>query len=101
MNGLYSTGLAHSIRSIADIPIGALQAELIRRQDGQDAGEDQKPSCGSTRSGTYNTPIHVMALFLILVLSTLGMDLVMLVFVPPCTVVTDTNWPMQHVHSQS
>lgn len=45
-----------------------LQAELQRRQDGS-----TKPACGTEgRGGTYNTGIHVFALFLILGLSTLG-----------------------------
>ncbi|KAL4902488.1 Zinc/iron permease [Aspergillus multicolor] len=33
---------------------------------------DRQPACGSTKGGAYNTPLHVMALFLILVLSTLA-----------------------------
>lgn len=74
---MYPTDLSRTIRSISDIPIAALRAELVRRRDGQDAGEEQQSSCGSTRSGAYNTPVHVMALFLILVLSTLGMDWVL------------------------
>lgn len=35
-----------------------------------------KPQCGSTVDmGPYNTPLHVGALFLILILSTCGMGL--------------------------
>lgn len=51
-----------------DIPTSLLQAELNRRQIGTD-----RPACG-TRGATqaYNTPLHVFALFLILILSTLG-----------------------------
>lgn len=97
-NGCESTGLSHRIRSISDIPIAALQAELVRRRDGQDASEEEQPSCGSTRSGAYNTPVHVMALFLILVLSTLGMGSKSL-FLPGSgkkkrTAVTDPEWPI-------
>lgn len=57
---------------ISDIPAAVLRAELVRRNEVGDA-DDEKATCGSTRSGAYNTPAHVMALFLILVLSTLGM----------------------------
>ncbi|KAL4784287.1 UV radiation resistance protein and autophagy-related subunit 14-domain-containing protein [Aspergillus varians] len=45
--------------------------ELSRRNMYRDS-DDTKPTCGSNKQGTYNTPIHVMALFLILVLSTLA-----------------------------
>jgi hypothetical protein len=45
-----------------------LRAELWRRD-----GELNKPACGSGgRRGSYNTSLHVGALFLILTLSTLG-----------------------------
>lgn len=52
----------------SELPTVLLQAELARRQDG-----DSKPECGSggTR-GSYNTPLHVAALIIILVLSTAG-----------------------------
>jgi len=58
------------IQSWTDIPTAILQAELAKRQD---AAEIEKPACGSKTRGNYNTPIHVGALVLILVLSTLGM----------------------------
>ena len=50
------------------LPIELLHAEISRRQDAP-----YKPACGTTgEKGTYNMPGHVFALFLILVLSTLG-----------------------------
>ena len=50
------------------VPLQLLHAELQRRQA---AGE--KPECGTKgRRGAYNTSLHVFALILILVLSTLG-----------------------------
>ena len=67
----YRTGVLRNVPSISDIPAAILRAELARRNEVRD--EDVgKATCGSTRSGAYNTPAHVMALFLILVLSTLG-----------------------------
>src|SRR4051794_3662816 len=54
--------------SLHNLPLSLLHAELQRRQD-----KDYKPSCGtSTQRGSYNLPLHVFALFLILILSTLG-----------------------------
>ncbi|KIX92840.1 uncharacterized protein Z520_11503 [Fonsecaea multimorphosa CBS 102226] len=54
--------------SLSRLPLDLLHAELQRRQDAP-----AKPACGSEgRRGTYNTGIHVFALFLILVLSTLA-----------------------------
>ncbi|KAF2118425.1 Zinc/iron permease [Lophiotrema nucula] len=53
--------------SWTDVPTHLLRAELQRRQD------DAKPACGTKGGrGSYNTPIHVFALFLILGLSTLA-----------------------------
>jgi hypothetical protein len=57
------------IQSWTDIPTALLQAELAKRQD---ATAPPKPVCGSKTLGTYNTPIHVGALVLILTLSTIG-----------------------------
>lgn len=52
---------------LASFPLDALLAELERR--------DEKPSCGTrSKQGSYNTGIHVFALFLILALSTLGRE---------------------------
>ncbi|OBT43324.1 hypothetical protein VE00_06868 [Pseudogymnoascus sp. WSF 3629] len=45
----------------------ALLAELARRQE-----EGERPACGSAQAGDYNTPAHVGALVLILVLSIAG-----------------------------
>ncbi|KAI1622649.1 Zinc/iron permease [Exophiala viscosa] len=48
------------------LPLELLHAELSRRQD-------EKPVCGSTGNhGTYNTGLHVLAIFIILGLSTLA-----------------------------
>lgn len=53
---------------MSNIPLGLLRAELTRRQDAAD-----RPVCGSGgRKESYNTPLHVIALALILGLSTLG-----------------------------
>lgn len=65
--------LRRNFPSLLEIPNAVLKAELARR--GENGEADEKPECGSKRQGAYNTPIHVMALFLILVLSTLGMRL--------------------------
>ncbi|KAL4888120.1 Zinc/iron permease [Aspergillus ambiguus] len=56
---------------ISEIPYAVLRAELDRRSERRDVDED-KTTCGSKDRGAYNTPIHVMALFLILILSTLA-----------------------------
>jgi hypothetical protein len=73
--------------SLTDIPLALLRAELERRTaaEGQGGGgglvgraADDNGSdgakCGSSLPGgsSYNTPAHVAALFLILILSTLG-----------------------------
>lgn len=50
-----------------------LRAELDRRMGGSDAASDApRPECGSGKRGTYETGLHVFALFLILIISTLG-----------------------------
>ncbi|KAL3448881.1 Zinc/iron permease [Aspergillus insuetus] len=56
---------------LSGIPDALLQDELYRRNVYRDT-EEAKPTCGSNKQGAYNTPVHVMALFLILVLSTLA-----------------------------
>ncbi|OJD16139.1 hypothetical protein AJ78_03667 [Emergomyces pasteurianus Ep9510] len=65
--------------SLTDIPLAILRAELERRgYVGSRAGDgvaDDNTSDGSTcgsgvRTGSYNTPLHVAALVLILILST-------------------------------
>jgi zinc transporter 1/2/3 len=56
--------------SWSDLPTSVLRAELLRRQANN---HDERPACGT--AGTtkdYNMPLHVFALVLILVLSTLG-----------------------------
>jgi len=54
--------------SLIGISTDILRAELmIRQQD-----ETFRPECGSGAKGVYNTPFHVAALFLILILSILG-----------------------------
>lgn len=59
---------ARSTSQWLDFPTSVLQAELLRRQD-----TAERPACGSgTSSRRYNTPLHVFALFLILILSTLA-----------------------------
>ncbi|SPO02371.1 related to low affininty zinc transporter [Cephalotrichum gorgonifer] len=46
-------------------------AELSKRQHGGNTDDAPKPQCGSTaNAGSYNTALHVGALFLILILST-------------------------------
>lgn len=53
--------------NLASMAPSALFAELARRQS------DERPQCGSgINTRTYNTPLHVFALILILVLSTLA-----------------------------
>ncbi|KAJ5872073.1 uncharacterized protein N7529_004426 [Penicillium soppii] len=59
--------IPRALSAISDIPDAVLKAELLRR----DISSDDTPACGSKSRGAYNTPLHVMALFLILVLSTL------------------------------
>jgi solute carrier family 39 (zinc transporter), member 1/2/3 len=50
-----------------DLPTSILSAELARRAE--------RPACGSEAGKHgYNTPAHVVALFIILLLSTLGED---------------------------
>jgi hypothetical protein len=63
------TDLKRALSALADIPDTILKAELLRR----DGASDDTPACGSKQRGVYNTPLHVMALFLILILSTFGM----------------------------
>ncbi|KAJ5205640.1 hypothetical protein N7491_003731 [Penicillium cf. griseofulvum] len=58
--------LKRALSAISEIPDALLRAELLRR----DGASDGTPACGSKERGAYNTPLHVMALFLILGLST-------------------------------
>ncbi|KAG9541639.1 zinc-regulated transporter 2, partial [Aureobasidium melanogenum] len=62
--------------SWSDIPTSALRAELLRRQ----AVDHDRPTCGTTGTANdYNMPLHVFALVLILVLSTLACSFPILV----------------------
>lgn len=53
--------------SWSHVPTEALLTELSRRDNGQ-----PRPQCGSDQRGSYDTAMHVFALFLILVLSCLA-----------------------------
>ncbi|KFA72954.1 hypothetical protein S40288_05089 [Stachybotrys chartarum IBT 40288] len=53
--------------SWSSIPTDLLLAELSRRQQ-----DSERPACGSRERGWYDTAAHVVALFLILALSTIG-----------------------------
>jgi len=56
---------------ISSIPLSLLRAELTRRQ--QPDASSTRPACGSGGAHhAYNLPLHVAALFLILLLSTLA-----------------------------
>lgn len=56
--------------SIQSISIDVLRAELQRRAS---ENGDVKPACGTTgRRGSYNVPVHIFAVFLILIISFLG-----------------------------
>ena len=57
--------------TLSNVPLELLRTELYRRQEDGSA----KPECGSAKKGGYNTGVHVFALFLILILSTLGKSL--------------------------
>ena len=48
-----------------------LQAELARRMGNSDPSAP-RPVCGSGKRGNYETGLHIFALFLILLISTLG-----------------------------
>ncbi|KAL3438590.1 Zinc/iron permease [Aspergillus tetrazonus] len=54
------------------IPNAVLPQEEQHRRNIYRDSSDGKSSCGSIKQGAYNTSLHVMALFLILVLSTLA-----------------------------
>ncbi|KAK3392872.1 Zinc/iron permease [Podospora didyma] len=57
--------------SWSSIPTELLRAELSKRDDGNGAGS-QQPECGSGKRGHYDKGLHVLALFVILFLSTLA-----------------------------
>lgn len=59
--------------SWTSVPTHLLLAELERRHGPGNSNPDaEKPACGSGDRGTYDTPLHVFALFLILTLSCLA-----------------------------
>ncbi|KAH8682097.1 Zinc/iron permease [Xylariales sp. PMI_506] len=62
-------GIARDI-SWSSIPTDILLAELSKRQDADSPKE--RPACGTTERGAYDTPLHVFALILILALSTIA-----------------------------
>ncbi|KAL5333220.1 UV radiation resistance protein and autophagy-related subunit 14-domain-containing protein [Aspergillus crustosus] len=66
-----SAGSQISAEMLVGISDALLRNELNRRNLHRDS-DDAKPSCGSIKQGAYNTPAHIMALLLILVLSTLA-----------------------------
>lgn len=66
------TDFKRALSVISEIPESLLRAELLRRAGTQSTDSADAPSCGSRERGAYNTPLHVMALFLILGLSTFG-----------------------------
>ncbi|KAJ5936432.1 Zinc/iron permease [Penicillium verhagenii] len=65
-----SLDLKRALSAISEIPESYLRAELQRRDATGSLDSVETPSCGSQSQGAYNTPLHVMALFLILGLST-------------------------------
>ncbi|PYH46691.1 putative ZIP family zinc transporter [Aspergillus saccharolyticus JOP 1030-1] len=60
-------GFENTNMFVSSIPDTLLRAEITRRNS-----NDHAATCGSKERGVYNTKIHVLALFLILVLSTLA-----------------------------
>ncbi|KAL4813387.1 Zinc/iron permease [Aspergillus spinulosporus] len=60
-----------SAPALLRIPNTVPREELYQRNIYRDSS-DAKSACGSIKQGAYNTSLHVMALFLILVLSTLA-----------------------------
>ncbi|KAF7713223.1 Uncharacterized protein PECH_002209 [Penicillium ucsense] len=69
--GLGSIDLKRALSAISDIPESLLRAELQRRNDIRSSDPtDGASTCGSGKRGDYNTSLHIMALFLILGLST-------------------------------
>ncbi|KAJ6120258.1 Zinc/iron permease [Penicillium sp. IBT 18751x] len=65
-----SLDFRRALSALSDIPESLLRAELLRRGGTDSRNSADAPSCGSRERGAYNTPLHVMALFLILGLST-------------------------------
>ncbi|KAL2004361.1 hypothetical protein VTN02DRAFT_2007 [Thermoascus thermophilus] len=71
---LGASGFERNIQALSDIPLAILRAELLRRAEAEDGDADgnDRPTCGSTKRGSYNTPLHVIAIFLIFGLSILA-----------------------------
>ncbi|KAJ5088156.1 Zinc/iron permease [Penicillium angulare] len=67
-----SIDLKRALSLVSEIPESLLRAELQRRDGAGASAQEETPSCGSQERGSYNTSLHVMALFLILGLSTLA-----------------------------
>ncbi|KAJ5246967.1 hypothetical protein N7468_001950 [Penicillium chermesinum] len=72
ITGAPRVDLKRALSIIADIPESVLRAEIQRRDVTRATDSTDTPKCGSQERGAYNTPLHVMALFLILALSTLA-----------------------------
>lgn len=74
-----------TLDAISRFPDSLLRAELQRRNGNfiRASDNDDGSSCGSGQRGTYNTPLHVMALFLILILSTFGTYHLLLALICP------------------
>ncbi|KAL2756539.1 hypothetical protein ACRALDRAFT_1080749 [Sodiomyces alcalophilus JCM 7366] len=64
--------------SWATIPTNLLLAELTRRGERDGDADDTRPQCGSGSRGSYDTAVHVGALILILVLSTVSCSIPLL-----------------------
>ena len=55
----------------SSVPLEILQTELLRRQKDDNPSDTTRPACGSAKTHhPYNTPLHILALLLILTLST-------------------------------
>ncbi|RMY66179.1 hypothetical protein D0863_08616 [Hortaea werneckii] len=65
--------VAQDSTSLSSLPLHLLRAEIARRQTQDSAQDDARPACGSgNKNRHYDTGLHVFALFLILLLSTLA-----------------------------
>lgn len=69
----YYSDIKRDTPVLSGISDASLEAEIVRRSSSKGAAlAIRESTCGSNERGEYNTPLHVMALFLVLVLSTLG-----------------------------
>lgn len=64
--------LALTFVSLLDFPLSSIPRELLLAELSSRDDGNTKPQCGSGQKGSYDTALHVFALILILVLSTLG-----------------------------